>query len=765
MTSNVSTLEEVEDEEEIELFSTDDSDDFIRGSWEQQKDDNETESSIARLLGESFEIQNTTNTDCQDLREFQISKSACSPDTQDGEISTTSLEGIPMERLNESESSTSLGEISTLRAEIPESSKSIIGSQRMELPHNNLESSPITPQEPPTSNAEMLASSPGDKLTISQPIERLKLNDWKAGMEGLDKEKINRIIHDASKGSKYYENEKRKEERVQERIAQIKCELNKLTNADKTRATIASNKVVASLQESYDLSRTLVHIDMDAFYAAVEMRDDPKLKNVPMAVGGNDMLSTSNYLARKFGVRAAMPGFIAKKLCPELVIVPLHFDKYRSVSSQIREIFKEYDPNFSPMSLDEAYLDLTEYLSQNSWNYQDTSSSRYPSEVIVEEIREKIFQKTQLTASAGIAPNLMLAKICSDMNKPNGQYFLNPDKETVQTFIHDLPIRKVFGIGRVTEQMLQAVGVTHCKHLLELKHILYLLFSETSFRYFVSVALGKSSNRITHGERKSMSVERTFSNARGKAKLLNICRSLCEDLANDLKREHLQVRNVTLKYKLSSFVTKTRSKTIAYSISNADQLFSFAKELLLTEIRGYGEENFELRLMGVRGAHFNPMTSLKQNTVEIFFRGSNTSNDTNNSKTTSNSPSSSEDVKCTNSKTFDNVTVTEVSPQNVTIHSNRLAANSNFSENLANTEGRDDKVKCPVCGIFQVNEPAFINAHIDTCLTKQTIKDIIKEQEQNETKNSGKRKIDRDQNPTCSPVKKKKTLKSFWQSR
>ena len=144
---------------------------------------------------------------------------------------------------------------------------------------------------------------------------------------------------------------------------------------EEQRAIIESDKLLKELDQEFDFTRTIVHVDMDAFYAAVEMRDDPKLKNVPMAVGGNSMLSTSNYLARKFGVRAAMPGFIAKKLCPNLVIVPSHFDKYRAVSSEIRAIFKEYDPNFSPMSLDEAYLDLTEYLISRK-NYLFSKNAR-----------------------------------------------------------------------------------------------------------------------------------------------------------------------------------------------------------------------------------------------------------------------------------------------------------------------------------------------------------------------------------------------------
>jgi DNA polymerase kappa len=159
------------------------------------------------------------------------------------------------------------------------------------------------------------------------------------------------------------------------------------------------------------------------FYAAVEMRDNPDLRGKPVAVGGIKMICTANYEARKYGVRAAMPGFIATRLCPNLVFVPTNFDKYRQVAEQTREIFRQYDPNFEAMSLDEAYLDLTDYMQQHP---QHT-----PSEVVA-ELRSRIFQITQLTASAGIACNSKLAKICSDVNKPNGQFELKSDEESIR---------------------------------------------------------------------------------------------------------------------------------------------------------------------------------------------------------------------------------------------------------------------------------------------------------------------------------------------
>ena len=495
-------------------------------------------------------------------------------------------------------------------------------------------------------------------------IKSLELNDHKAGMEGLDKAKINKIIHDASKGSKFYENELRKERKVNERIAEMKDELKKFTAEEKANALEESSKLIKHL--AMDTSRTLVHVDMDAFYAAVEMRDNPELCNVPMAVGGNSMLCTSNYLARKYGVRAAMPGFIARKLCSHLVIVPTHFDKYRAVSGEVQAIFREYDPNFAAVSLDEAHLDLTEYINENYMDYHEAKEadpSKEYCEIVVEEMRRKIFEKTELTASAGIACNTMLAKICSDMNKPNGQFYLKHDAQTTREFMMNLPIRKINGIGRVTEQMLKGLGIEKCEDLMEKRDIVYLLFSADTFAHFMNVAHGISSNRITHGERKSMSAERTFQSVSETDRLLEICREICAHLEDDLKKENLKGFNVTLKFKLSSFVTKTRSKTVSNAVCRKEDLYEISSNLLLKEIQKCGAgKKFELRLMGVRVCNFESKTAKKQCTVKTMFG----------------------------------------------------------TEERTDSD-RNDFVPCPICGVPQLNKPVPLNQHIDECLTRQQI--------------------------------------------
>ncbi|XP_036619209.1 DNA polymerase kappa [Trichosurus vulpecula] len=505
---------------------------------------------------------------------------------------------------------------------------------------------------------------------------RMGLNDNKAGMEGLDKEKINKIIMEATKGSRFYENELKKEKQVNQRIENMMQQKSRITTQQLWKAQLQVDKFAMELEQSRNLHCTIVHIDMDAFYAAVEMRDNPELKDKPIAVGSMSMLSTSNYHARRFGVRAAMPGFIAKRLCPQLTIVSPNFDKYQEVSKEIREILADYDPNFMAMSLDEAYLNITKHLKERqNWpedkrryfvkgenptendqpeaviseapELNETALSISPllfedspaqpqqqepeipsqahfeeqkdpqvlqnpiifgtsAEEVVKEIRFRIEQKTSLTASAGIAPNTMLAKVCSDKNKPNGQYQIPPDRQAVMDFIKDLPIRKVPGIGKVTEKMLKALGIITCSDLYQKRALLSLLFSETSWHSFLHISLGLGSTQLQRdGERKSMSIERTFSEIGKAEELYSLCQELCSDLAQDLQKEGLKGKTVTIKLKNVNFEVKTRASTVAAVVSTAEEIFSIAKELLKVEIDADYPRPLRLRLMGVRISGFS----------------------------------------------------------------------------------------------------------------------------------------------------------------
>ncbi|XP_045156541.2 DNA polymerase kappa-like [Mercenaria mercenaria] len=557
------------------------------------------------------------------------------------------------------------------------------------------------------------SSTAPPKSGESTVVKRMLLNDNKAGMEGLDKDRINQIIHEASKGSKFYENERQKEEQMKRRIEEQRQKIHQISAEQLRQGTVEADRLLEDFEQQRDLSRCIVHIDMDAFYAAVEMKDDPSLKNKPMAVGGNSMLSTSNYHARKFGVRAAMPGFIARKLCPELVIVPLNFEKYTTVSKQVKAIISEYDPNFCPMSLDEAYLDLTEHLEKRQGisveertficrdssytdsrahckcdlnetvrNYvnqaiplddlclddfftktshfqvmketeNDANSGRTESnekagrsvvclkckkvlppfkfvtfglsdEDTVNELRTRIEQKTSLTASAGIAPNMMLAKVCSDKNKPNGQFKIQANREDVMCFIKDLPTRKISGIGKVSEAMLNAVGVYTCTDLYEKRGLLYHLYSQISFNYFMRICLGIGSTTVERdSERKSMSTERTFSEISRPADLYQKCEELCENLSEDLKSEQLKGKTVSIKIKTVKFEVRTRAHTVRDYTNDYTDIVQSARELLKTEIQNCAPQPVRLRLMGVRMSnllHESLCQGKKQNTIIGAFK-------------------------------------------------------------------------------------------------------------------------------------------------
>jgi len=201
------------------------------------------------------------------------------------------------------------------------------------------------------------------------------------------------------------------------------------------------------------MMRKIIHVDMDCFFAAVEMRDNPALRDIPIAIGGSrvqrGVISTANYPARKFGVRSAMPTAMALKLCPHLTLLPGRFEAYKEASHHIREIFSRYTSLIEPLSLDEAYLDVTDSLHCHG-----------SATLMAQEIRQTIFDELQLTASAGIAPVKFLAKIASDLNKPNGQYVITPDE--VPAFIKTLPLAKIPGVGKVSAAKLENMGLRTC---------------------------------------------------------------------------------------------------------------------------------------------------------------------------------------------------------------------------------------------------------------------------------------------------------------
>jgi len=338
--------------------------------------------------------------------------------------------------------------------------------------------------------------------------------------------------------------------------------------------------------------RKIIHVDMDAFYASVEQMDNPELKGKPLAVGGGSkrgVVSAASYEARKFGVRSAMSGFLAKKRCPELIFVRPRFDRYKEISNQIRAIFYEYTDLVEPLSLDEAYLDVTQNKKGNP------SAS-----LIAEEIRAKILTNVGLTASAGISINKFIAKVASDYNKPNGQKTVPP--EEVLEFLENLDIRKFYGVGKVTAERMYQLGIFTGKDL-KTKDVDFLTahFGKSgSFYYNVVRGIHLSAvkpNRIA----KSVGAERTFSdNLTSEIFMLEKLENIANELEKRLKRYDVSGKTVTLKIKYSDFTTQTRSKTILYYISDKSLILETAKELLYQE-----KLKDSVRLLGISLSNLN----------------------------------------------------------------------------------------------------------------------------------------------------------------
>eukprot|EP00158_Paraphelidium_tribonemae_P003600 Partr_v1_DN26249_c0_g1_i1_m48730 putative DNA polymerase kappa len=410
---------------------------------------------------------------------------------------------------------------------------------------------------------------------------------------------------DRPRTSKFEVNQERRDAKTQQRIAQMKQKYSQLSPADSESIAHLAQSTLARLEQSRDLTRTIVHVDMDMFFAAVETLYRPELKFVPMAVGGSSMLCTANYEARKFGVRAAMPGFKGRELCPHLVIVKPDFQKYKQKSNEVQNIFRLYDPQFDMVSLDEGYLDLTDYMRTNGVDAVEAVSS----------IREHIFSLTGLTASAGVACNRLLAKICSDINKPNGQFFLPMERKAVLEFISSQPVRKIPGIGKVTEKILSAFDIQTCGNLFDSRNMIFALMSPTSAEFLLRVSIGIGSNIVgVEWNRKSISVERTFEPTDSEEKLTEKLVLLCHKLSEDLEKENLSGKTVTLKIKTDEFEIRSRAKTVSRYINKDSDIFDIALQLLQAEFP------VKLRLMGIRLSSFADDKSSKD--ITGYFRPS-----------------------------------------------------------------------------------------------------------------------------------------------
>lgn len=336
--------------------------------------------------------------------------------------------------------------------------------------------------------------------------------------------------------------------------------------------------------------RKIIHIDMDCFYAAIEMRDNPRLRGQPIAVGGDayrrGVIATCNYEARQWGIHSAMPTAKAQKCCPALIVLPVNMEKYQEVAEGIRKIFLDYTALVEPLSLDEAYLDVSE-----------TTLHQGSATLMAKAIKERIVKEQGLTASAGVAPNKLLAKIASDWRKPNGLFVITPDD--VASFMVTLPVGKLWGVGKVTREKLNRQGIYHCEHLSQLS-----LFDLTKTfgaygQQLYYLCRGIDERQVTpHREAKSVSVEHTFLHD---LQTQADCRAAIEALLPQLlvraeKHKTKPMKTQFLKMTFSDFTHTTVERR--FQALSTDVFYRLFEE-------GYARQSLPIRLLGI-GVGFAP---------------------------------------------------------------------------------------------------------------------------------------------------------------
>lgn len=567
----------------------------------------------------------------------------------------------------------------------------------------------------------------------------------KSGQDGVDQQKVSEIIYNASKGSKFFNNEETRDKNLTVKITRIlarKRELERIEAEGGLRSDMRkADEYITELECARDLSQAVVHVDCDAFYAAVEELDRPELKDLPFAVGMG-VLTTCNYVARKFGCRSGMAGFVADKLCPQLIHIPLNFDKYTAKAKEVRAVLEQYDPRFESASIDEAYLNITNYCKDHDMD----------PEAAVAQMREQVHRECKVTISAGIAANAKLAKICSNKNKPNGQFRLSADRAGVLAFMRDLPTRKVNGIGRVFERELDAIGIKTCGDIYAQRHYLSRLFGEKAFEFLMGVYLGLGRTEIRPAEeheRKSVGTESTFHDMSDPKELRDKLRRTAEELEKDLQRTEFKGRTLVLKIKLHTYEVFSRQVQPPKAVCTADDLYHFSLPMLAKlekEIPG-----MKLRLMGLRCTH---LVSVKKGDVDFFGRvrhQSSCARDLDTSSTAAKVDVDEDGWQIWPDEEFEDAARQEQQEHNEEVerlsqelhaykpdgmpsdyhrYGNGFAWRSVLEEEQrkkADAEGLPSlqQWSCPICSLPQPANERLFNEHIDGCLSRQTIKELV----------------------------------------
>lgn len=500
-----------------------------------------------------------------------------------------------------------------------------------------------------------------------------------------------------------------------EKIQRIRARKENLDLKDISRNIRHADEYLNQLESGRDLSQIVVHIDCDAFFAAVEELDRPELRDVPMAVG-KGVLTTCNYHARRFGCRSGMASFIAQKLCPDLICLPQNYEKYSAKAEEIRRILIEYDPLFQSASIDEAYLNITGYCAENMMDPQEA----------VQRLRERILEETKVTVSAGIAANARIAKIASNWNKPNGQYIVPSERSAIMSFMSTIPVRKINGVGRVFERELEAVGIKTCGDIYPHRGILSELFGQKAFQFLAHCYLGLGRTRIhpveSH-ERKSVSTESTFKEIGDIHEMQKKLRWTAEELEGDLKKSQVKGRTLTLKVKLHTFEILSRQVAPRKAVYLADDLYNHALPILAKlqkEIPG-----MKLRLIGLRCSNllstkkFDPNFFGSSRRPERFDCPPAASIDDADSRLETCYGELEHGDSLNMNGHLNCATVTEAVPE-------RDTEADSGTQTKPNSQDLFESWDCPVCLRPQKPDNASFNHHIDNCLSKNMIKEVVK---------------------------------------
>ncbi|PIG82966.1 DNA-directed polymerase kappa [Aspergillus arachidicola] len=515
----------------------------------------------------------------------------------------------------------------------------------------------------------------------------------KAGQDAVDQQKVSEIIYNASKGSKFFNHEQNRDRVLTEKIERILKEKARLENLDLSHDLRRADQLLDELELSRDLSQYIVHVDCDAFFAAVEELDRPELKTVPFAVG-KGVLTTCNYEARKFGCRSGMASFVAMKLCPQLICLPINHQKYSAKAQEIRAIFAQYDPLFESASIDEAYLNITAYCTENQIDPEDA----------VNRMRAEVLEQTKISVSAGIAANAKIAKIASNRNKPNGQFRVPNDRDAILEFMKDLPVRKVNGVGRVFERELDA------------------LFGEKAFHFLAQSYLGLGRTKIQpveNYERKSVGTESTFNEMGGKEALREKLWAIAQELEKDLSRTEFKGRTLVLKVKLATFEVLSRQCQPPKAVFLAKDLYTFSLPML--EKLEKEIPNMKVRLLGLRCTN---LVSTKKGGIDFFGW-------TTRSKPTVESTSDAVEQEISAEEAFERAARQEIQEDMNDLEklsqevSEPNEVDQSEKDPATPSEPQPTYWDCPVCSKPQVADDRAFNEHVDYCLSKQTIKEAI----------------------------------------